>query len=99
MTQNKLIILLSRRELKCGYPAYCQPLVGEIYHHQSSLIIRSLLYKLLTSVTNGDKVVIEKLDSGVSSSCEDVDDEDFAITVDHKCLVDEDPRFILYFSR
>ena len=43
--------------------------------------------------------MIEKLDSGVSSSCEDVDDEDFAITVDHKCLVDEDPRFILYFSR
>merc|ERR1712038_128344 len=56
---------------------------------------RSLLYKLLTSVTNGDKVVIEKLDSGVSSSCEDVDDEDFAITVDHKCLVDEDSRSLI----
>jgi len=56
---------------------------------------RSLLYKLLTSVTNGDKVVIEKLDSGVSSSCEDVDDEDFAVTVDHKCLVDEDPRSLI----
>merc|ERR1711953_370140 len=56
---------------------------------------RSLLYKLLTAVTNGDKVVIEKLDSGVSSTCEDVDDEDFAITVDHKCLVDEDPRSLI----
>jgi len=50
---------------------------------------------LLTAVTNGDKVVIEKLDSCVSSSCEDVDDEDFAITVDHKCLVDEDPRSLI----
>merc|ERR1711953_1051722 len=56
---------------------------------------RSLLYKLLTAVTNGDKVVIEKLDSGVSSTCEDVDDEDFAITVDHKCLVDEDTRSLI----
>merc|ERR1711953_494472 len=56
---------------------------------------RSLLYKLLTAVTNGDKVVIEKLDSGVSSTCEDVDDEDFAITVDHRCLVDEDPRSLI----
>ena len=59
------------------------------------LLLRSLLYKLLTSVTNGDKVVMEKLDSGVSSSCEDVDDEDFAITVDHKCLVDEDTRSLI----
>lgn len=53
------------------------------------------MYKLLTSVTNGDKVVIEKLDSCVSSSCEDVDDEDFAISVDHKCLVDEDSRSLI----
>ena len=53
------------------------------------------MYKLLTAVTNGDKVVIEKLDSCVSSTCEDVDDEDFAITVDHKCLVDEDSRSLI----
>ena len=53
---------------------------------------RSLLYKLLTLVTNGDKIVLEKLDSCITTSTEDTDDDDFAIRVDHKFLVDEDPR-------
>ena len=53
---------------------------------------RSLLYNLLTLVTNGDKIVLEKLDSCITSSSEDSDDDDFAIRVDHKFLVDEDPR-------
>jgi len=56
---------------------------------------RSLLYKLLTAVTNGDKVVVQKLDSCVSGSGSDVDDEDFSVIVDHKCLVDEDPRSLI----
>ena len=51
-----------------------------------------MLYKLLTLVTNGDKIVLEKLNSCVTSSTEDSDDDDFAIRVDHKFLVDEDPR-------
>ena len=53
---------------------------------------RSLLYNLLTLVTNGDKIVLEKLDSCITSSTEDSDDDDFSIRVDHKFLVDEDPR-------
>merc|ERR1719245_1645514 len=53
---------------------------------------RSLLYNLLTLVTNGDKIVLEKLDSCITTSTEDTDDDDFAIRVDHKFLVDEDPR-------
>merc|ERR1711936_1370798 len=56
---------------------------------------RSLLYHLLTLVTNGDKVVLAKLDSCVSTSCDDVDDDDFSVVVDHKCLVDEDPRSLV----
>jgi len=46
-------------------------------------------------VTNGDKVVLAKLDSCVSTSCDDVDDDDFSVVVDHKCLVDEDPRSLV----
>merc|ERR1711892_260527 len=53
---------------------------------------RSLLHKLLTTVTNGDKIVVDKLDSCISASGEDVDDDGYGIIVDHKCLVDEDTR-------
>ena len=53
---------------------------------------RSLLYKTLSSITNGDKLVLEKLDSCVSTTSEDPDDEDWAVTVSHRCLVDEDAR-------
>ena len=55
-------------------------------------ISRSLLHKLLTNITNGDKVVVSKLDSCVSATGEDVDDDEYGIIVDHKYLVDEDPR-------
>ena len=47
---------------------------------------------LLTEVTNGDKIVLEKLDSSVRTSSDDVDDDEYAILVDHRCLVDENPR-------
>ena len=50
---------------------------------------RSLLYKLLTLVTNGDKIVLEKLDSSVTVTSENEDDDDFAVQIDHKYLVDE----------
>ena len=47
---------------------------------------------MLTSTTNGDKIVVEKLDSCIGVNGNDVDDANFAIVVDHHCLVDEDPR-------
>jgi len=53
---------------------------------------RSLLYKVLSNITNGDKLVLGKLDSCVSTTSEDPDDEDWAVTVSHRCLVDEDQR-------
>jgi len=53
---------------------------------------RSLLYKTLSNITNGDKLVLDKLDSCVSTTSEDPDDEDWAVTVSHRYLVDEDPR-------
>ena len=53
---------------------------------------RSLLHKLLTTITNGDKIVVEKLDSCISTNGDDVDDAEFAVHVDHRYLVDEDPR-------
>lgn len=56
---------------------------------------RSLLYKLLTLVTNGDKIVLEKLDSSVTVTSENEDDDDFAVQIDHKYLVDEDPRNLI----
>ena len=48
---------------------------------------RSLLYKTLSNITNGDKLVLEKLDSCVSTTSEDPDDEDWAVTVSHRYLV------------
>merc|ERR1711936_359209 len=56
---------------------------------------RSLLYHLLTVVTNGDKLVVNKLDTCVSTSGEDVDDDDYHVIVDHNLLVDEDPRSLV----
>ena len=61
----------------------------------SPLSHRSLLYHLLTVVTNGDKIVLKKLDTCVSTSCDDVDDDDYHVIVDHKRLVDEDPRSLV----
>ena len=40
---------------------------------------------LLTSLTNGDKIVLDKLDSCVNATGEDVDDAKFAKVVDHTC--------------
>ena len=48
---------------------------------------RSLLYKTLSNITNGDKLVLDKLDTCVSTSSEDPDDEDWAVTVSHRYLV------------
>ena len=52
----------------------------------------TLVYDLLTKVINGEKIVMKKLDACVSSTVEDVDLETFAIKIDHKNLVDDDPR-------
>merc|ERR1712013_755055 len=48
---------------------------------------RSLLYKLLATITNGDKIAVEKLDSCVIANA-----DNYAVSVDHRYLVDEDPR-------
>ena len=55
----------------------------------------SLLHQLLTSITNGDKIVGDKLDSCITASADDVDDDEYGIIVDHKFLVDEDPRSMI----
>ena len=36
--------------------------------------------------------MLEKLDSSITTTSNDVDDDDFAILVDHRCLMNEDPR-------
>ena len=42
---------------------------------------RSLLHKLLTHVTNGNKIVLDKLDSAVTASGDDPDDDDYTVKV------------------
>ena len=54
-------------------------------------LCRSLLHKLLTTITNGDRIVLNKLDSCITTVGDDTDDENFALSVDHGLLVDEDP--------
>ena len=41
-------------------------------------------------MTNGDKIVLDKLDSCISASGKDEDDDDFAVLVNHKLLLSED---------
>merc|ERR1712013_353820 len=53
---------------------------------------RSLLYKLLATITNGDKIAVEKLDSCVIANGDDADADNYAVSVDHRYLVDENPR-------
>ena len=67
-------------------------LCGNFFLSLIVLISRSLLHVLLTSLTNGDKVVLDKLDSCVTATKEDVDDSEFAIVVDHNCLVNNNPK-------
>ena len=49
---------------------------------------RSLLYKTLSNITNGDKLVLDKLDSCISTTGEDPNDEDWAVTVSHRFLIE-----------
>ena len=56
---------------------------------------RSLLYKILSNITNGDKLVLGKLDSCVSTTSEDPDDEDWAVTVSHRFFT---PFFTLFLK-
>ena len=39
--------------------------------------------------------MLQKLDSCVSATAEDSDDDDFSVLVEHRCLVDEDPRSLV----
>ena len=52
------------------------------------------MYKVLTKVTNGDKIVMERLDDCISTNKANVDDEDYAVTVEHNHLVDEDSKSV-----
>ena len=52
----------------------------------------TLVHDLLTKVTNGNELIMKKLDACVSTTTDDVDSVQFAIKIDHKFLVDEDPR-------
>ena len=56
---------------------------------------RSLLYKTLSNITNGDKLVLEKLDSCISTTGENPDDEDWAVTVSHRFLIEISTLFVL----
>jgi len=60
----------------------------------------SLLYDLLTKVTNGDKIVLQKLDKsvGATNNAVDPDSEDFNILIDQKVLVNDDPRNLTLLS-
>ena len=44
---------------------------------------------LRTEGTNEDKIVLKKLGSFVTTSFNDVDEDDYAILVEHRYLVDE----------
>lgn len=76
--RDEVVKVVSREEVSLGM---IDPVTG-----------RSLLHKLLTTITNGDRVVLAKLDTAVSTTMEDQDQEDFSVVVDHRYLVDEDPR-------
>ena len=52
----------------------------------------SLGGRVLDEVTNGDRIVLEKLDSYVSTTQDDLDSEDFAVIIDHKGLINNDPK-------
>merc|ERR1711963_985584 len=63
---------------------------------------RSLLYHLLTVVTNGDKIVLKKLDTCVSPSCDGVDDDDYHVIVEQQRSSHQDSSgvrvYIIYFN-
>ena len=52
----------------------------------------SLASKLLTQVTNGDKIVLEKLDQCITTTHDDPNNEDHGVKIDYRFLVDDDSR-------
>jgi len=52
----------------------------------------SLASKLLTQVTNGDKIVLEKLDQCITTIHDDPNHEDHGVRIDYRYLVDDDSR-------
>ena len=58
----------------------------------------SLGGRLLEDVTNGDKIVLDKLDSYLSTTQDDLDKEDFAVVIDHKGLVNSDPNGFVFLK-
>ena len=54
----------------------------------------SLISKLLTKVTNGDKIVLEKLDACIRKTHDDPDNKDYGVAIDYRYLVDDDSRNI-----
>ena len=52
----------------------------------------SLASKLLTQVTNGDKIVLAKLDRCVKTTHGDPHDKEYGVAIDYRYLVDDDSR-------
>jgi len=52
----------------------------------------SLASKLLTQVTNGDKIVLEKLDQCITTTHDDPNHKDHGVRIDYRYLVDDDSR-------
>ena len=53
----------------------------------------TLVYDLLTKVTNGDKLIIKKLDACIRTTSDNPYSEDFSIVIDHHHLVEDgDPK-------
>ena len=53
---------------------------------------RSVASKLLHQVTNGDKIVLEKLDQCIKTTHRDPNNEDYSVAIDYRYLVDDDSR-------
>lgn len=52
----------------------------------------TLLYELLNQVTNGDEIVLQKLDTCVGTTNDDPNSANYSVLIDQKCLVGDDPR-------
>jgi hypothetical protein len=52
------------------------------------IVFRTLLYKLMTEITNGDKIVLDKLDTCIAPTGDDENDQEYSIMIDNRNLVD-----------
>ena len=52
----------------------------------------SVAWKLLHDVTNGDKIVLEKLDHCLKTTHDDPNNKDYGVSIDYRYLLDDDSR-------